>query len=47
MFGDVEYVQGRFTFLGAQPEVEVVAQGTKVTVLNHTKGTRTVTVSRP
>jgi len=34
---------GRFTFLGAQPEVEVVAQGSKVTVLNHTKGTRTVT----
>jgi hypothetical protein len=38
-------VQGRYTFLGARPTIEMVAQGNKVTVLDHIKGTRQVTVS--
>jgi len=34
---------GRYTYLGARPSVEMVAQGNKVTVLDHVKGDRQVT----
>jgi anthranilate synthase component 1 len=33
---------GRYSFLGAMPALEVVAKGNKVTVLDHTHGTRVV-----
>lgn len=33
---------GRYSFLGAMPALEVVAKGNKVTVLDHTHGTRRV-----
>jgi hypothetical protein len=36
--------QGRYTFLGAQPAVEVLAQGHTVTVLDHQKASRVTTV---
>lgn len=34
--------QGRYSFVGAQPSMEIVAEGSRVTVLDHQKGTRTV-----
>ena len=35
--------QGRYSFLGAMPAMEVVATGNKVVFLDHEKGTRRVT----
>jgi hypothetical protein len=35
--------QGRYSFVGAMPALEVVAKGSRVTVLNHEAGTRRVT----
>jgi anthranilate synthase component 1 len=35
--------QGRYSFLGAMPAMEVVATGNKVVFLDHNKGTRKVT----
>lgn len=34
--------QGRYSFIGSQPILEVLAEGNRVTVLDHSKGTRTV-----
>lgn len=34
--------QGRYSFIGSQPILEVLAEGNRVTVLDHAKGTRTV-----
>lgn len=34
--------QGRYSFVGTQPIMEILAEGNRVTVLNHQKGTRTV-----
>ncbi|GMH40188.1 hypothetical protein BSKO_08092 [Bryopsis sp. KO-2023] len=34
--------QGRYSFVGAQPSLEIVATGNRVVVLDHMKGTRTV-----
>jgi len=33
---------GRFSYLGAQPSMEIVSTGNKVTVINHKQGTREV-----
>lgn len=38
-------MQGRFSFIGAQPTLEVVAKERKVTVMDHAKGTREVKAS--
>ncbi len=35
--------QGRYSFVGAMPAMEIVASQSKVTVLNHIAGTRRVT----
>ena len=34
---------GRFSFVGARPALEITAKGNKVVVLDHAHGTRTVT----
>lgn len=40
--------QGRYSFVGAHPEVEIVAQGNEVHVMNHRTGTRsTQTLADP
>lgn len=38
------HVQGRFSFIGAQPTLELVAKERKVTIMDHAKGTREVKV---
>lgn len=38
----ISCLQGRFSFVGAQPALEVVAKGQTVTVLDHAHGTRSV-----
>lgn len=35
--------QGRYSFVGAMPAMEIIATKNKVTVLNHAEGTRRVT----
>ena len=35
-------LQGRYSFVGAQPALEVVAKGQSVTVLDHVHGARSV-----
>ena len=37
--------QGRYSFVGSKPKMEVLGSGSKVTVMNHVKGTREVLVS--
>ena len=39
--------QGRYSFIGSKPKLEVLGAGSKVTVMNHIKGTREVMVSFP
>ena len=40
---DVPHVQGRYSFVGAQPAMEVVARGHSVTVIDHSTRQRTTT----
>ena len=37
------HMQGRYSFVGAQPALEVLAKQHEVTVIDHMAGTRTVT----